>query len=84
MPQAWKNSLKTEDQEVRRFEGEDDAVKKALCAAVMLGQVVATDGLYYLRIVGTHPLVKSDVVVVGPAEGTKLPKEQKWPHADEG
>jgi len=31
----------------------------------MLGQVAATDGLYYLRIVGTHPLVQSDVVVVG-------------------
>jgi len=35
------------------------------CAAVMLGQVAIIDGLYYLRILGTHPLVQSDVVVVG-------------------
>jgi hypothetical protein len=31
----------------------------------MLGQVAAVDGLYYSRIVRTHPLAQSDLVVFG-------------------
>ena len=34
-----------------------------LCAAVMIGQVVAVAGMYYLRIAGSHPSAESDIVI---------------------